>query len=147
MPAAYSDGVYMLAGDDRPSPRKLSDLFMNGDDGLPSVHNRTALFAFFGNIKKRSFNFQSFFTFFFVSYSTTGQLVTAEIMMCSESGCPIEFHRIEVEKCDPVFDKDCQGNKYIPFLRADYDRQTGRSPNSPREQVYTFVFSVYYIKS
>lgn len=48
MPAAYSDGVYMLAGQDRPSPRKLSQLFMQGDDGLPSVKNRTALFAFFG---------------------------------------------------------------------------------------------------
>lgn len=55
--------------------------------------------------------------------------------MASESGCPLEFHRIDVDKCDPVFDKECQGNKYIPFLRADYDRQTGRSPNSPREQV------------
>lgn len=48
MPAAYSDGVYMMAGQDRPSPRKLSQLFMQGDDGLPSVKNRTALFAFFG---------------------------------------------------------------------------------------------------
>lgn len=111
MPAAYSDGVYMLAGQDRPSPRKLSQLFMQGDDGLPSVKNRTALFAFFG------------------------QLVTSEIIMASESGCPIEYHRIDVDKCDPVFDKECQGNKYIPFRRADYDRQTGRSPNSPREQV------------
>lgn len=55
--------------------------------------------------------------------------------MASESGCPIEFHRIEVERCDPVFDEDCQGNRYIPFLRADYDRRTGNSPNSPREQV------------
>ncbi|XP_076302111.1 dual oxidase-like [Lasioglossum baleicum] len=111
MPAAYSDGVYMLAGQDRPSPRKLSQLFMQGDDGLPSVKNRTALFAFFG------------------------QLVTSEIIMASESGCPIEYHRIDVDKCDPVFDKECQGNKYIPFRRADYDRQTGRSPNSPREQI------------
>lgn len=55
--------------------------------------------------------------------------------MASESGCPIEFHKIEVDKCDQVFDKHCQGNKYIPFLRADYDRRTGHSPNSPREQV------------
>ena len=65
----------------------------------------------------------------------SGQMVTAEIIMASESGCPIELHRIDVEKCDTVFDKDCQGNKYIPFLRADYDRETGHSPNSPREQV------------
>lgn len=69
--------------------------------------------------------------------------------MASESGCPIEFHRIDVDKCDPVFDKECQGNKYIPFLRADYDRQTGRSPNSPREQVilsyYCFCFFILNI--
>lgn len=38
----------MMAGQNRPSPRKLSDLFMQGDDGLPSMKNRTALFAFFG---------------------------------------------------------------------------------------------------
>ena len=70
------------------------------------------------------------------AYGTiSGQLVTSEIIMASESGCPIEYHRIDVDKCDPVFDKECQGNKYIPFRRADYDRQTGRSPNSPREQV------------
>ncbi|XP_034946208.1 dual oxidase isoform X2 [Chelonus insularis] len=111
IPAAYADGVYMMAGQDRPSPRKLSDLFMKGDDGIASTKNKTALFAFFG------------------------QLVTAEIIMASESGCPIEFHRIEVEKCDHIFDKDCQGNKYIPFLRANYDRRTGHNPNSPREQI------------
>lgn len=72
----------------------------------------------------------------------SGQLVTSEIIMASENGCPIEFHRIDVDKCDPVFDKECQGNKYIPFLRADYDRQTGRSPNSPREQVIRNVFEM-----
>ncbi|KAG8252983.1 Protein bli-3 [Homalodisca vitripennis] len=46
-PPAYSDGVYMLAGQDRPSPRKLSTLFMKGDDGMGSLKNRTALLAFF----------------------------------------------------------------------------------------------------
>ena len=65
--------------------------------------------------------------------------------MASESGCPIEFHRIDVEKCDPVFDKDCQGNKYIPFLRADYDRKTGHSPNSPREQVKNLLFNKKHV--
>jgi hypothetical protein len=55
--------------------------------------------------------------------------------MASESGCPIEVHRIEIEKCDEMYDRECQGNKYIPFHRAGYDRKTGQSPNSPREQV------------
>ncbi|KAH1008606.1 hypothetical protein HUJ05_009146 [Dendroctonus ponderosae] len=110
-PPAYSDGVYMLSGQNRPSPRKLSRLFMKGIDGLASLTNRTALLAFFG------------------------QLVTSEVVMASESGCPIEMHHIEIEKCDEMYDKECKGNRYIPFHRASYDRETGQSPNSPREQV------------
>ncbi|XP_063910993.1 dual oxidase isoform X1 [Zophobas morio] len=110
-PSAYSDGVYMLAGQNRPSPRKLSRLFMRGLDGLGSMSNRTALLAFFG------------------------QMVTSEVVMASESGCPIEMHHIEIEKCDDVYDKECRGDKYIPFHRAGYDRKTGQSPNSPREQL------------
>jgi hypothetical protein len=65
----------------------------------------------------------------------SGQVVSSEILMASESGCPIEVHHIDIEKCDEMYDKDCQGNKYIPFHRASYDRRTGQSPNSPREQV------------
>lgn len=61
--------------------------------------------------------------------------MSSEVLMASESGCPIEVHRIEIEKCDEVYDQECQGNKYIPFHRAGYDRRTGQSPNSPREQV------------
>ncbi|XP_045463309.1 dual oxidase [Harmonia axyridis] len=110
-PSAYSDGVYMLAGQNRPSARKLSRLFMRGLDGLSSMMNRTALLAYFG------------------------QLVTNEIVMSSESGCPIEMHHIEIEKCDDVYDKECRGDKYIPFHRASYDKKTGQSPNAPREQL------------
>ncbi|KAJ8938140.1 hypothetical protein NQ318_007000, partial [Aromia moschata] len=110
-PSAYADGVYMLAGQNRPSPRKLSRLFMKGVDGLGSMNNRTAFLAFFG------------------------QLVTSEVVMASESGCPIEMHHIEIEKCDEVYDSHCEGDKYIPFHRASYDRKTGQSPNSPREQM------------
>lgn len=106
----------MLAGQNRPSPRKLSRLFMKGLDGLSSMSNRTALLAFFG------------------------QVVTSEVVMASESGCPIEMHHIEIEKCDEVYDKECRGDKYIPFHRAGYDRKTGQSPNSPREQVIIFNF-------
>ncbi len=48
VPASYSDGVYMIAGTNRPNPRKLSQLFMKGEDGLGSILNRTTIFAFFG---------------------------------------------------------------------------------------------------
>jgi dual oxidase len=40
----------MLAGQHRPSPRVLSQLFMKGEEGLPSMYNRTALLAFFGKL-------------------------------------------------------------------------------------------------
>lgn len=47
-PSAYSDGVYAIAGANRPSPRRLSKLFMRGTDGLSSQSNRSAILAFFG---------------------------------------------------------------------------------------------------
>ncbi|CAG0912911.1 unnamed protein product, partial [Notodromas monacha] len=110
-PPAYGDGVYMMAGQDRPSPRMLSQAFMKGVDGMGSAKNRTALLVFFG------------------------QVVSSEILMASEAGCPIEMHRIPIEKCDEMYDKDCRGDKWMPFHRAWYDIKTGQSPNSPREQI------------
>lgn len=38
----------MMAGEDRPSPRELSQALMKGDDGKASARNLTVLFAFFG---------------------------------------------------------------------------------------------------
>ena len=49
-PQAYGDGVYMMAGSNRPNPRKLSQALMKGVDGLGSLRNRTALLAFFGQV-------------------------------------------------------------------------------------------------
>jgi dual oxidase len=65
-----------------------------------------------------------------------GQLVSSEMLMASESGCPIEMHKIDIEKCDEMYDAECTGKKFMPFHRAWYDHKTGQSPNSPREQVY-----------
>lgn len=64
--------------------------------------------------------------------------------MGSESGCPIEVHQIEIEKCDEMYDHECEGGKSIPFHRAGYDRNTGQSPNTPRQQVNTFLNIYYY---
>ena len=46
-----------------------------------------------------------------------------------------EMHQIEIEKCDEMYDADCKGGAVMPFHRARYDKSTGQSPNSPREQV------------
>lgn len=47
-PVAYSDGVYKLAGPNRPNARLVSELLFKGQDGLASYLNRTAMMAFFG---------------------------------------------------------------------------------------------------
>lgn len=111
VPPAYLDGVYLMDNDDKPSARLLSQKLMRGEDGKPSQRNLTTLFTFFG------------------------QVVASEILMASESGCPIEMHRIHIEKCDPMYDRDCTGQRTMPFYRASYDASTGQSPNLPREQI------------
>ena len=63
------------------------------------------------------------------------QVVTAEILLASQNGCPLEVHDIDIDQCDEMFDSDCKGAKKMPFYRAGYDTRTGQSPNSPREQV------------
>ena len=68
-------------------------------------------------------------------------MVSAEILSASELGCPIEMHRIAIEKCDEMYDPDCKGDAFMPFHRAHYDKNTGQSPNSPREQVRHDFFS------
>lgn len=55
--------------------------------------------------------------------------------MASENGCPLEIHKIEIDKCDEMYDEECQGETSMPFYRANYDPSSGQSPNSPREQV------------
>ena len=47
--SSYLDETYMPSGSDRPNARVLSnELFMGDGKPRPSVHNKTALFAFFG---------------------------------------------------------------------------------------------------
>ena len=74
------------------------------------------------------------------SFSLAGQVVSAEILMASEHGCPIEMHRIQIEKCDEMYDEGCDGQTFMPFHRASYDPNTGQSPNNPREQVSFITF-------
>ena len=110
VPPNYSDGVYRMSGEGRPSPRNLSHAFMKGPEGLSSLRNRTGIATFFG------------------------QVVSAEILMASDHGCPIEMHQIKIDKCDEMYDDKCKGDTTMPFTRARYDPSTGQSPNNPREQ-------------
>ena len=48
LPAAYSDGVYLPSGKDRPEPIEVSLGIMAGVTGKPSYRNKTAFLVFFG---------------------------------------------------------------------------------------------------
>ncbi|KAL3120520.1 hypothetical protein niasHT_009345 [Heterodera trifolii] len=109
-PSNYQDGVYRLDLT-LPSARAISELMFKGPSGRPSSRNLTTMFAFFS------------------------QVVAYEIMQSTQNSCPLEMHKIPVERCDPVFDKACEGRTEIPFTRAKYDKTTGHGLNSPREQI------------
>ncbi|KAL7071523.1 hypothetical protein ACQ4LE_009299 [Meloidogyne hapla] len=109
-PSSYQDGVYRLDSS-LPSARVISELMFKGEPGIPSRRNLTTMFAFFS------------------------QVIAYEIMQSTQNSCPLEMHKIPVERCDPIFDKDCEGKTDIPFTRAKYDKGTGHGLNSPREQI------------
>ncbi|GMS90381.1 hypothetical protein PENTCL1PPCAC_12556, partial [Pristionchus entomophagus] len=108
--ANYYDGVYRI-DESLPSARAISDLVFKGPSGIRNKRNMTTMLAFFS------------------------QVVAYEIMHSTQISCPLEQIKIQVPKCDIVFDKECEGKTEIPFTRAKYDKHTGHGFNSPREQV------------
>ncbi|XP_052805242.1 dual oxidase-like isoform X3 [Mya arenaria] len=111
---AYSDYTYKLSGQNRPSPRLISELLFKKDVNFtytPNGRNLTAMFAFFG------------------------QLVALELIDTDDTTCPVELLTIPVPACDPEFDPSCSGSKHLPYERIAYDKRTGQSPNVPRKQV------------
>ena len=48
MHPVYNDGVFLISGIGRPTPREISTALTEGESGLPSLNNKTAFFVFFG---------------------------------------------------------------------------------------------------
>ena len=71
----------------------------------------------------------------FVHCVIAGQLVSSEVLMASELGCPIEMHRIPIEKCDEMYDPECKGDTFMPFHRALYDKDTNQSLNMYAQRI------------
>eukprot|EP00731_Ephydatia_muelleri_P031983 Em0023g490a len=109
-PAAYSDGVYAIAGNDRPDPILISNMTQSGFSGNGS-RTRTALFIYFG------------------------QQIMEEMLDVQIPGCIPEYENMLIPKCHPLYDPDCRAQRTMPFQRSRYDTRTGSSPNTPREQL------------
>lgn len=113
---AYSDGVYMPSGKERPNPFEISYAGHHGPAGLGSLRNRTAFMVFFG------------------------QQVVEEILDAQRPGCPREFFNIPFTPVKdtnrvPNYDPEGKGNIEMPVFRSRYDQRTGYSPNNPRQQL------------
>lgn len=52
-----------------------------------------------------------------------------------DTTCPIEIMEVPVPRMDTDFDKEGRGERYMPYERRAYDKNTGQSPNNPRRQV------------
>ncbi|KAL4227430.1 hypothetical protein ACF0H5_012874 [Mactra antiquata] len=110
---AYSDGVYMPSGGDRPNPFRISYEGHHGPPGLGSLRKRSAFMVYFG------------------------QQVVEEILDAQRPGCPREFFNIKVQPDikEPNYDPEHKGNIEMPLFRSRYDMRTGLSPNNPRQQL------------
>jgi len=120
-PAAYSDGVYMMSGQDRPSPRKLSSLFMKGSDGLASSKNRTAMLAFFGK-----------------KYSTA--MAKRVVYPCYNFGLFFFFRRVRSRRSSgQLRDRDGQRERLSDRSAPDRNRKVRRDvrPRVRRRQIDT----------
>ncbi|XP_063956076.1 dual oxidase 2-like isoform X4 [Lytechinus pictus] len=110
LPVAYEDGVYAMAGTDRPNPMTISKETMQGVTGERSHLRRTALMTFFG------------------------QQVVEEILDAQRGGCPREYENIKIPDNHEYLEEQPDIG-IMPFVRSRYSFNTGYSPNVPREQL------------
>ena len=68
-------------------------------------------------------------------FCLAGQQVVEEMLDAQRPGCIPEYFNMLVPKCHPLYDPDCRGDLFIPFLRNRYDFNTGYAPNNPRMQL------------
>lgn len=104
-PSMYADGISEPAGEDRPSPRLISNLVC---DQLDSIPNERLLSSMVWQ---------------------WGQFLDHDIAL-SESADPLEAFPISVPSGDPFFDPFNTGTQIISLFRTEY-----RHGSQPREQI------------
>ncbi len=107
---AYSDGISELAGEDRLSPREISNIVNSQDDVI------------FNELGTTDYLWQ------------WGQFLDHDIDL-TEIAIPEEEANIEVPIGDIFFDPESTGEMIIPFTRSLYDSSTGTDTDNPRQQL------------
>ncbi|HEX7026688.1 MAG TPA: peroxidase family protein, partial [Gammaproteobacteria bacterium] len=110
LPAAYADGVYALAGPNRPNPRLISNRVMAQSQSFPNSRNAS------------SFVWQ------------WGQFLDHDIDL-TEGTVIEEPAHVPMPVGDPIFDPDGTGSAYMLFNRSAYDHATGTGVDNPRQQI------------
>ena len=108
-PAAYSDGISSLAGENRKSAREISNIVIAQETSMP---NSSGLSDYLWQ---------------------WGQFLDHDIDL-TEGVDPPEAANITVPEGDPFFDPTGSGTVEIAFNRSIYDLNTGTDFNNPREQ-------------
>jgi hypothetical protein len=113
-PAAYSDGISSLAGQNRPSPRLISDVLVTDPTDGNTPNNR----------------FMSAWVY------AWGQFIDHDIdLTTGGTGAQFQLANIPVPKGDPFFDPSVTGTQVINFNRSEFDPSTGTSSSNPRQQI------------
>lgn len=153
VPANYKDGVYQPAGQNRPNPLILSQVFLKSD-GKRTYSNtgKNALLVFFGKVYV-TFFWKSLWNrlillndriefgripkfcviHFFFNNFWVGQQIVEEILDAQRPACPPEYFNIPIPDIHPF--RNLTKHTEMPVLRTRYDQRSGRSPNNPRQQV------------
>lgn len=110
MPAAYSDGIAKMAGDDRPGVRDISNAVCAQSQSIP---NRVGATDYLWQ---------------------WGQFLDHDIDLTDGTNPP-EPEPIAIPSGDPFFDPSGSGTAEMSFNRSLYDKTTGDRAGNPRQQV------------
>ncbi len=110
MPAAYSDGIAKMAGEDRPGARQISNAVCAQSQSIP---NRVGATDFLWQ---------------------WGQFLDHDIDLTDGTNPP-EPEPIAIPNGDPFFDPSGSGTAEMSFNRSLYDKTTGDRAGNPRQQV------------
>jgi len=124
--AEYADGVSAPAGEDRPSPRAISNAINAAPEPAPGEEEDD-----FGDDNERNLT-----PFVYV----WGQFIDHDLDLTpSAGGADAEAFNVPVPSGDPFFDPAGTGDQVIRLNRSQFDPDTGTDEDNPRQQINTLT--------